>query len=460
MASGSTPGRPACVAPSTSLYFDPAGRIQACCINAWRPLGRAPGTSIEEAFTGTAGQRLRDAVAVGDMTLGCRLCDTHGQERSFARNYDHLVADRAWPKRLELALSNACNLRCVMCNGELSSAIRTASGRAPLPTVYGDDFFEELARGLGHVEEVVFLGGEPFLGAEQLRAMDVVANSDRPIRTHITTNATLATPRVIGLIERLRPHLAVSIDALDPELFSAIRLGAHLDTVLENVETFRAVVDRCGGSVSIAFCVMATNFRELPAVCRWADERGLAVTANRVESPSSMRIDLNEDLLVEAISLYREFVDTYVGPNRATVLGERDRLTEALDRLRSAPPSRPDDVAARPDAVILADDRHVVTSVELADDLSPLAPMSRLVGRPLHEVPFQLETIFGSRQRSDARLDPDGTEVHTMSFGSDDRPVTVAAHHPPMADGQATWLLYLVAPTDSVPVVLSSRSRP
>ena len=44
-----------------------------------------------------------------------------------------------WPERLELALSNACNLQCVMCNGELSSSIRIhREHRTALPTVAGE----------------------------------------------------------------------------------------------------------------------------------------------------------------------------------------------------------------------------------------------------------------------------------------------------------------------------------
>ncbi len=140
----------ACVAPSASLYFDQLGIVRACCQNTAGALGNIAVSSIREIWDGAGTARLRSALARHDYSVGCDFCawqvDEGNIDTAYARTYDDLdaVAIADWPRQMEFALSNACNLQCVMCNGDWSSSIRAhREHRPPLTSPYGDPFFDE-----------------------------------------------------------------------------------------------------------------------------------------------------------------------------------------------------------------------------------------------------------------------------------------------------------------------------
>lgn len=194
----------ACYAPFASLWFDPHGKVRACCQNSEFPLGDVRHQTIREIWDGQVAERLRGALRADDFSLGCQFCDWQVHERDpstiFARNFDeHPVptTQPRWPVKMEFSLTNACNLQCTMCSGEFSSAIRAHREHLPpLPTVYGDAFFGELAEFLPHLQKANFLGGEPFLGREPLRVLDLMADLELDTVVAITTNGTQWSPRV------------------------------------------------------------------------------------------------------------------------------------------------------------------------------------------------------------------------------------------------------------------------
>jgi MoaA/NifB/PqqE/SkfB family radical SAM enzyme len=65
---------------------------------------------------------------------------------------------------MELEIENTCNLECVMCIGELSSAIRKNRDKLPpIKSPYNEAFVEQLEEFIPHLKELRFNGGEPFL---------------------------------------------------------------------------------------------------------------------------------------------------------------------------------------------------------------------------------------------------------------------------------------------------------
>ncbi|MEZ5322516.1 MAG: SPASM domain-containing protein [Microthrixaceae bacterium] len=158
-----------CSAPFASLYLDQHGFARACCMNVYQLLGNVAERSLREIWDGAALTELRRAVERHDLTVGCEFCkwrvDEGREDLAFARwfdEYDDEPDDPRWPRQLELSISNTCNLQCVMCNGEWSSSIRSQrEHREPLPTVYGDRFFEELVEFVPHLRRVKVLGASP-----------------------------------------------------------------------------------------------------------------------------------------------------------------------------------------------------------------------------------------------------------------------------------------------------------
>lgn len=271
---------------------------RACCENDTFLLGNYPQQSIGEIWNGARLAELRAAMHAGRMDLGCDGCAPAvvSGRRSDARvgTYDHLGVPSSaatGPVRLELELSNRCNLQCVMCNGELSSAIRSRrEGRPPLPPVYDDRFFEELAGLAPTLREVLFQGGEPFLGSEPLRAFEVLADSGFAGRCHVTTNGTVANDRVRRILDRLRVDVSVSVDGWSASTFEAIRVGAAHSQVMANIAWFLEMARRRHTVVRFNHCVMRSNWHELHDVLAGADRLGIDVTVIDVRRPVSMSL--------------------------------------------------------------------------------------------------------------------------------------------------------------------------
>ena len=286
-----------CAAPSTSLRFEPDGRVSVCCINGQYALGRVPEQSLAEIWDGIRRERLRDAIADGDFSLGCFDCkEAHESGRRLeteAREFDRLVgADVGrWPRRLEFALSNTCNLECVHCNGELSSAIRARrEGRPPLHSPYGDAFFEQLEQFLPHTSELAFLGGEPFLSRRARRVWDRLIELGPSSVVYVTTNGTVLDDRVEHYVRELEMHLTVSIDGYSTETFEAIRRGADRDQTFGNCERLARMVRSHDGAMGVNVCVMRDNWREIADVLSWAEGLGATARCIVVTYPRSMSL--------------------------------------------------------------------------------------------------------------------------------------------------------------------------
>jgi len=168
-----------CHAPHAALYFRPDGLIHACCVTSLA-IGSSIGDqrqSLREIWDGAVLGAQRSALEAGDFSLGCQECEVvasaGGRQSALAHHFDRFAdgTPHAFPKMMDFALSSRCNLQCVMCNGSLSSAIRTQrDGPPPLPDAYDDRFFDELDEFLPHLERLQFKGGEPFLAPENRRS--------------------------------------------------------------------------------------------------------------------------------------------------------------------------------------------------------------------------------------------------------------------------------------------------
>jgi len=335
-------GWSACYAPHSTLYFDQRGRVRACCQNTGGQLGDISRQSIREIWDGADAERLRVALEADDLGEGCEFCDWQAYEGNeevvFARTYDALrPLERrpTWPQRLELALTNTCNLQCTMCSGEWSSAIRSQREHLPpLPPAYGKPFFAELGAFLPHLTSIQIAGGEPFLGREALRVLEMVAELPSPPRVSIITNATTWSPRVQALTRALRPDIIASIDGATAKTYDAIRIGAHLPDTLANLDRFIALLGP--DKVSITTCLMTSNWHEFHLTLGLAEARGLEVGVNVVRLPAEQSLyQLPVDDLAAVVATMGATHADLTGPRAAAWAEHREALARHLQVLRS-----------------------------------------------------------------------------------------------------------------------------
>ncbi len=424
------PGQPkaTCRAPATSMYFNQHGDVRACCFNVGGVLGDIRTSTVREIWDGAPTARLRAALARDDYSLGCDFCDWQQQNGDtatvFSRRFDGLTvtaSEPSWPVQMEFALSNACNLQCVMCTGWNSSAIRFhREGLPPLPSVYGDRFFAELEEFLPHLKQVNLLGGEPFLCRETLRLLDMIVALEDPPAVSVTTNATQWSPRVKRLLDAVPMTFTVSVDAVSRDVYEGIRIGASRDVVLENVRRYQRYARRNGTDIGFTVCLMPESIGDFVNLLCYAEDQGLDfVNVNVVTLPAGHSLyALPHDQLASLaqalaaagaaagvrLGRFRDVFEEQMGVLRRLLegdrVGTRVPLTQPWAGADSAETSRCaawlSEWSGAAITVIRADGSFEIVEIDgqLLDLLGPTK--ERWVGRPLPAVMEHISSATGA----------------------------------------------------------------
>ncbi len=332
------------------MTFDVHGMVSVCGFTRASPLGRVGEQPIAQMWQGAVAQRMRSAVRQDDLGTFCTSCaeeiaggNVHGV---FARSFDSFEVDAGvpWPTRMEFALSTTCNLQCIMCSGEFSSAIRSQrEGLPPFRSRYGDAFLDEIGPFLDRLEQARFLGGEPFLADINFRIWQLMVDRGSSAECNVTTNGTQWSPRVESVLEQLRFSLGVSIDGFTRETVETVRAGASYDRIMENLERFLRYRDRRGTSVSLTFCLMRQNVHEFVDYLHFAEDRGCQVFVNTVRQPPQFSLyHLPAHELRDVVSVLERRRDQAVDRlsiNRQVLVEQVDRLARHLEQLETAPPA-------------------------------------------------------------------------------------------------------------------------
>ena len=301
------PFKSLCYAPDVQLSFSPNGDATACCISRSHVLGNLRTERLDDIWHGERLRQFRAMLHEYVFAPGCERCKWSLEGGNFLdhpiRQFDQIGQFRRagiavdeserWPAKLEFALSNTCNLACVMCNGEYSSVLRAQEGLAPLAPAYGEEFFEDLRRYLPHAQTLAFLGGEPFLQKECYRIWDMLIDMGLAIPCHVTTNGSIYNDRIERLLEALPFNVSISVDGVTKKTVESIRVNVKYEKLMENVRKYNAYVrgnsDRHAKkrlrSLGLSFCVMRGNWHELADFFSFAEDIGAKVWTILVTYP-------------------------------------------------------------------------------------------------------------------------------------------------------------------------------
>jgi radical SAM protein with 4Fe4S-binding SPASM domain len=175
------------------------------------------------------------------------------------------------PLKLEIDITNQCNLRCVMCyfNDERVSRRRRE-----------DISVEEFARIAGQVfpvcnEVSLSYGTEPLLH-QQFGELIKITKSHRVPLVWTTTNGILLKGRMIDQVVRLGlDSICISIDAATKQTYERIRVGASFEKLMANIQALNRAKEQYRSDtphVQLNFVLMRSNIEELPALIRLARE--------------------------------------------------------------------------------------------------------------------------------------------------------------------------------------------
>jgi MoaA/NifB/PqqE/SkfB family radical SAM enzyme len=169
------------------------------------------------------------------------------------------------PKFLQIEPVGQCNLRCQMCPIQFR--------RDGPPAFMAFDVFTRLLDGLPGLTELQLQGlGEPMMHP---RFFDMVAfATGRGIHVSTNSNLTLLNPtRAERCVTSGLHELHVSIDGATAETYERIRVRAHFDRVLRNLELLLDARQRLGSAtprLRMVVVAMRQNLHEFPELVRLA----------------------------------------------------------------------------------------------------------------------------------------------------------------------------------------------
>lgn len=240
-----------CPAPWTSLNINQVGEVSPCfhCVDM---IGNIKKNTIQEVITGPIATGMKQAMARGEWAPGCSWCkrleETTGvsgrtERKASAETQAAIDTHPDFFKLEHLAVnwSNLCNLACVYCNPETSTAWQRIK-KIPINHVKNEHTdLIELARTQGHnIQGLSLGGGEPLLqrGLEQF--LDYL--DPNKVSVMITTNLSVNLENN-PIYQRLRTwpmvQWMISFDNSDQDKFEYVRHGASWAQFVNNIKVMK-----------------------------------------------------------------------------------------------------------------------------------------------------------------------------------------------------------------------------
>ena len=240
-----------CPAPWTSLNIDQAGETSPCfhCVDM---IGNNKKMTIQEIIHGPKVTSMKEAMARGEWHPGCSWCkrleETTGSSGRTVRGTgaETLAAIDSDPnffklEHLVVNWSNLCNLTCVYCNDQTSTAWQSVN-KIPINYVKNEhDDLIELAQTQGHnIQGLSLGGGEPLLQ----KGLDGFLSHLNPntVSVMVTTNLSMEiTTNPIYQILKTWPKVEwmVSFDNANKEKFEYVRDRANWEQFVKNLRQMK-----------------------------------------------------------------------------------------------------------------------------------------------------------------------------------------------------------------------------
>lgn len=328
-----------CNAPFSSIKFNIDGIASPCCCNEY--WDNYPSHSINEIWNGNIYNSYRTAIKRNELPVSCEFCEKallNGEFYSVKiHQFDDLKVSRLFKnkiRKLDLSLSNACNLECIMCRGYFSSKIRhNREHLPPLENLYGQEFRNEIKPLLPDMQEIVFLGGEPFLNPLYYDIWEDIIAINPKCKISVVTNGTILNDKIKSLLERGNFKINLSFDAITKETYEAIRINAKFEETMANMKYFGDTLARQGKRLHIPICPLIINRFEIPDLIRFCNENGYSINICGMGGAINISMDyLTTKELEETKDFYLNQKFHIIDDNSKDNIAEFNDLILRIDR--------------------------------------------------------------------------------------------------------------------------------
>lgn len=131
---------------------------------------------------------------------------------------------------LRISITNRCNFNCLYCHNEGQGAVQSIAVRENELTVSEIVQVVRIAKEF-NITQVKLSGGEPLIRKD---CEEIISALAPMVKVSMVTNGSLLANRAAALKKAGLSRINVSLDSLDPAIFSVVRRG-HIRPVLEGI---------------------------------------------------------------------------------------------------------------------------------------------------------------------------------------------------------------------------------
>lgn len=301
-----------CAVPFTQLFLYPTGEVFVCCENSYK-VGDIRKQSIDEIWNSEEMQSLRREFIDNDI----KTCRSYIDDQACNKAYTHLekYVDKSLIQSnpvvaFDAMLNGMCNLQCIMCD-----VFKMPNG------IYEDSGFWESCRKsvFPFLRHVSLKSGEPFIQKDTFRLIEEVLKVNPHCEWSFTTNGHYNFQNIVSKLDKIKiREFNISIDSLDPKLFSKIRKGGDLSKVIKTTDEIIKLRNhkRLAGeqtfNIKISTVIQRDNWHEMESFLTFAKNRKVIGSFIFLYKPEDLSLlnggpSLREEVLREGIRLMNKY---------------------------------------------------------------------------------------------------------------------------------------------------------
>lgn len=280
-----------CQMPFTSVELHLNQNAYVCC-PSWlkKSIGAFSKDNIMEIWNSESAREIRESIIDGSFRY-CdhELCPYIG-DNSLPRLHqldkdvkDNILSKNTIlnkpPKSVMFTYDASCNLSCPSCRSEKISLNADSPKYKELNELSHAITNKLLEDPHAHVRINITGSGDPFASLAFRHYLEKIDGSQYPnLRFDLQTNGLLLTPLMWERMSKIQANIGeicVSIDAINPETYAAVRRGGKLEILMENMK-YLASLRRQNkfAHLQANFVIQTKNYKEIPEFARVFIEMG------------------------------------------------------------------------------------------------------------------------------------------------------------------------------------------
>ena len=196
------------------------------------------------------------------------------------------------PRRYLIAVSNTCDLKCIMC-------FQNKDKRKQYSLC--QNFFNIFCNNLKYAERIVWQGGEPIIFPFFPSLLRECQKYPR-IHNVVVSNFQNVKEELFELIVNSHLDLTISIDGAHKETYEKIRVGASFDKLIKNIQKLHDTANKFNKNLflNINFVIIKENYKEMIDIFNFAIKykfRQVSFIGGHVNDPEKDLSDTEKDIV-------------------------------------------------------------------------------------------------------------------------------------------------------------------